>query len=197
MQLAEQDQVVEFLREYEGKAFKGPNSMAFNQGTLFFTDSGPLGETTLQKPHGSVYAVTNGDTLQPLALECLAHPSGIAVTENGTAIYVAETMTNRILRFVQKPMGVYHYSVFYQFGGSMGPSALAVDQQGNLYVAHYDLASVTSSGKISIVKPDGKLHGEIKVPGPEITGLCFDSEKKFLYITEASTRSLYRVQCTS
>jgi hypothetical protein len=31
-------------------------------------------------------------------------------------------------------------SVFYQFSGRMGPSAIAIDTDGNLYVARYDFA---------------------------------------------------------
>ena len=36
------------VNEYEGKSLKGPNSAIFDStGQLFFTDSGPLGETGL------------------------------------------------------------------------------------------------------------------------------------------------------
>ena len=53
--------------------------------------------------------------------------------------YVAEMMANRVLRFFQKPTGVYHGSVFYQLSGGVGPSALACDSDGTLYVASYDV----------------------------------------------------------
>ena len=53
--------------------------------------------------------------------------------------YVAELMNNRILRYFQKPEGVYQGSVFYQISGSIGPSSIAVDGNGNLYVGQYDL----------------------------------------------------------
>ena len=51
--------------------------------------------------------------LQPLAYECLCHPCAIAVGAQLSAastapIYVAEMLTNRILRFVQQPKGVFH-----------------------------------------------------------------------------------------
>lgn len=55
--------------------------------------------------------------------------------------YVAEMMTNRLLRFFQKPGGVYHGSVFYQFSGGIGPSAVAVAKDGTIYVTHYDIAT--------------------------------------------------------
>ena len=40
------------------------------EGNLFFTDSGPFGETSLEKPKGSVFCVEVADQLlKPLALE--------------------------------------------------------------------------------------------------------------------------------
>lgn len=92
--------------DYEGKQFWGPNSLCFdNNGTLFFTDSGPMGDTSLANPKGSVYCVSHEDQLlKPLALECLAHPSGIAASPDGSVVYVAETMANRILRSDSAPI---------------------------------------------------------------------------------------------
>lgn len=55
---------------------------------------------------------------------------------------MAELLANRIVRFVQRPANVYHMSVFYQFSGRMGPSAIAIDEDGNLYVARYDFSGV-------------------------------------------------------
>lgn len=53
--------------------------------------------------------------------------------------YVAEMMENRILRFFQQPAGVFHGSVFYQMSGSVGPSSIALDSTGSLYIGQYDV----------------------------------------------------------
>ncbi len=182
---------------------QGPSSLAFDsKGSLYFTDSGPLGETSLSSPLGSCFVISaKGQILRPLARHSLAHPCGIAVTPDGNIVcvcgvcaevavvspcqgrallappppppgvlfgvrvlwstigvavlccwpvlccgggprYVAEMMANRVLRFVQRPAGVFHSSVFYQFSGRMGPSALCCDSEGTLYVARYDFAGV-------------------------------------------------------
>jgi hypothetical protein len=43
------------VSEYEEKAFKGPSSIVVDATqTVYFTDSGHLGETSLQSPSGSV-----------------------------------------------------------------------------------------------------------------------------------------------
>ena len=49
--------------------------------------------------------------------------------------------TNRILRYYQKPEGVYHGNVFYQMSGGIGPIALTIDNTVNehLYIAKYDI----------------------------------------------------------
>lgn len=48
-------------------------------------------------------------------------------------------MNNRILRFFQRPAGVYHGSVFYTLTGGVGPNCLTLDGAGNLYVGHFDV----------------------------------------------------------
>lgn len=136
------------VKAYEERSFRGPSSIAFGDGILYFTDSGPLGETTIEKPHGSVFCIglspSGGQILRPLALECLAHPCGLAVCPTDPKIvYLAETMQNRILRLSQRPTNTYHLSVFYQFSGGMGPSCIACDSNGLLYVGHYDFAGTT------------------------------------------------------
>jgi len=138
----------EFVREYEAKDFKGPSAMAVDtKGNMFFTDSGPLGESTLQAPCGSVYTISrDGQLLQPLALETLAHPCGLALAPNDAALYVCEMMANRLLRFIQRPMGVWHCSVYHQFSGGLGPSAVACDAMGYVYVALHDFALMGNQG---------------------------------------------------
>ena len=124
---------------------QGPSAVAFdNNGTLYFTDSGALGETTLGNPKGSVFYISGPESaqiLRPLALECLAHPCGIAASARGQAVYVAEMMRNRVLRFAQRPAGVFHLSVFCQMSGGLGPSCLALDETTEtLYVGKYDFS---------------------------------------------------------
>ena len=59
----------EFVREYEGRDLLGPSGMTTDaKGNIYFTDSGPLGETTLGERGGSVFSISrDGQLLQPLA----------------------------------------------------------------------------------------------------------------------------------
>lgn len=104
------------IKDFDGKPLKGPNSMILSEknNALFFTDSGPMGETSIESPSGSVFAIDlSVSMLKPIIDGKLAHPSGIALSNDESLIYVAETGMNRVLRIVCHSSGVYHTSVFY------------------------------------------------------------------------------------
>jgi len=192
----QQERVVEV---YEDKPLKGPHSIITDtqsHGTIYFTDSGPMGETGLHNPTGSLYQISANSKgtqlLKPISLENLASPSGIALSPNGRMIYVCEMMTNRVLRFHQQPEGVFHGSVFYQNSGSIGPSSIAVDRQGSLYVGLHDTKDASSDGKVLVISNEGKLISTIVTRGPDVSGVAIN--KNQLYITERTTGSIQTVE---
>jgi hypothetical protein len=56
-------------------------------------------------------------------------------------------MKNRVLRYFQQPHGVWHGSVFYQLTGGVGPICLTLDDEGHLYIGHYEVR-----GKLLVVE---------------------------------------------
>jgi len=149
-------EITPVIKDFDGKALKGPNSMILSEknNSLFFTDSGPLGETSIESPQGSVFAIDlSVSMLKPIIDGKLAHPCGIALSndEHENTIYVAETGLNRILRIVCHTSGVYHTSVYHQFSGRFGPTALAMHPDGKLYVARFDFTECSKNGLISII----------------------------------------------
>jgi sugar lactone lactonase YvrE len=191
------------IKDFDGNALKGPNSMILSEknNILFFTDSGPLGETSLENPSGSVFAIDlSVSMLKPVIYNKLAYPSGLALSPEENVLYVSETYANRILRIVCHSSGVYHTSVFYQFSGRLGPTALALHpQSGKLYVARYDFNDCSKSGLISVLTDEGELENELVLPDhPEITGLYFSKvQEDILYATECTTNSLLKIQVNS
>ena len=186
------------VNEYEGKALRGPSAAAFDSaGQLFFTDSGPLGETSLLDRKGSVFVVTgeaNNRILRPLALESLACPAGVALNAEETAVFVSEMAANRVLRFVQRPAGVWHCAVFHQFAGRMGPTALCCDAaRGLLYVARFELPELAERGLVSVLNAEGHVVRELDVAGPEVTGLALAPDGSFLIVSEATTNTLTKI----
>mmetsp|Transcript_18297 Transcript_18297/g.55906 ORF Transcript_18297/g.55906 Transcript_18297/m.55906 type:complete len:84 (-) Transcript_18297:988-1239(-) len=76
----------------------------------------------------------------------------------------------------------------------MGPSAVVVSDKGDIYVAHYDVEESQSEPAVSWLNSTGEMMGTIRLPegcGPEITGLAFNAAQDTLFITEASSSSLY------
>lgn len=145
--------------------------------TIFFTDSGPFGETSIENPKGSVFMVdldASDVKAIGLALRCLAHPSGLALSHDEKMLYVSETCNNRIIRFVLMNQGVYSFSVYHQFIGRFGPMALVVSQSDLLYVSRFEFAHLTDIGIISVLNPQGQLVENIVMFGaPEVSGMCF------------------------
>lgn len=197
--LTDEGELATIVNEYEEKAFKGPSSVACDlSSTVYFTDSGHFGETTLQHPRGSIFAI-HGETqvLHPIAYECLAHPCGLAVgvapahDPSLAPLYVVEMLRNRVLRCVQHPKGVYHVSVFHQFSGGVGPSAIACDQNGNIYVSRFDFAGLGGQGYVTVLNAEGKVLKEITCPGSEVVALAVSSDS--LYLSESSSKSVYQM----
>jgi len=186
-------QQVQVCGVYEDKPLKGPSSIVCSPGVVYFTDSGAIGETGLHSPTGSLFAIISrpsGQILKPISLSNLASPSAVVVF--GKFIYVAEMMTNRILRFFQQPEGVFHGSVFHQLSGGVGPSSLAVDEQGSLYVGIYETKDASTSGSVVVLSSAGKHVSTIVVPqGAEVSGVGINAG--VLYITEKSSGSIMRV----
>lgn len=163
---------------------------------MFFTDSGPLGETSIESPCGSVFAIDlSVSMLKPIIDGKLAHPSGLAMSNDENMIYVSETGMNRVLRIVCHSSGAYHTSVFHQFSGRFGPTALAMHPDGRLFVARFDFTECSKHGLISILNQDGTVEEELTVHEcPEITGLFFSKvQEEILFATESSTNSLIKI----
>jgi hypothetical protein len=121
-------------------------------------------------------------------------------------------MKNRVLRFFKRPEGAYHGSVFFQLSGGIGPSCLALDAQGSLYIGQFEtrcksllrllhpkcpcqaphphllfclntvLDSAATDGIVYVVSPQGKEVATILVEGPEISGLVVRSVPAFNYL---------------
>lgn len=110
---------------------------------LYFTDSGPVGESSIQEPRGGVYVIDcDPGHITPLAYSCLAHPSGLCLSKSEKFLYVCETANNRLLRFIVAERCNFRFTVFYQFSGRYGPTDVtAHPESGNLYVALFESRS--------------------------------------------------------
>jgi len=180
--------------EYESESFRGPSHCIMDsKGCKYFTDGGPLGDTSLQSPKGSLFIINNQGILRPLAFKCLAQPTDLVFSPNEKCLYVLEMLKNRILRFVETNNGTWIYSVFYQFNGAVGPSGIDIDSEGNLFVTRFEHKGLNTSGYLSVIEPSGKLVTEIETAAPEVTGITYNKHTNMIYITEVSTNSIFQI----
>jgi hypothetical protein len=87
--------------------------------------------------------------------------------------------------------------VFHQFSGRLGPTALAMNDRGHLYVARFDFAEISKHGLISVLNDEGEILDDLQInDNPELTGLWFSTQpgkKTNLYATEGSTNSFIQI----
>lgn len=105
---------------------------------------------------------------------------------------------NRVLKVVLHENGTYHTSVFKQFSGRFGPTAITVDNDGLIYVARFDFSHISDHGIVTILNEKAEIEDEIRLPKlPEITGLYFSKiHENTLFITEGSNHLLasYKIE---
>lgn len=169
------------LADAGGKPFAGVNDLVFAEnGDLYFTDPGASG---LENPFGRVYRRRHSGELD-LLLEGLPVPNGIVLSAEQDVLYLAVTRSQQILRMLLSPLypRVFKAGVFVQLsGGLAGPDGMAMDEQGNLLVAH------AGFGAVWMFSPLGEPLARIQsCAGIRTTNVAYGGHnRKKLYITEA------------
>lgn len=175
------------VNEYEGRPLNGANDLVFDRnGVLYFSD--PWGSSG-ENPIGGFYRFLPDGKLEQID-HGLAFPNGVAISPDGTGVYLAETYRNRILRY---PIGadgaIGQRAEFALLPGEHGPDGMAFDEAGSLYVAHY------GGGKVAVFAPSGEMVEAIRVPGANVTNVAFGgADRRTLVITDVATASLYRTR---
>lgn len=141
--------------ESGGKPLRSPNDISVDpKGGFYFTDPGGSG---VEKPIGTVHYVDPQGKTHTIA-EGLAFPNGIVLRPDGKTLLVGESGHNRILAFdVTAPGKIDNRRVFATLPTKQGeqienaPDGIALDEAGNLWVAHYGMRTV------QVLSPEGKL----------------------------------------
>jgi gluconolactonase len=172
---------------YEDQRFNRPNDLAFgNNGDLYFTDPHAYDP---ENRDGIVYVYSfKTGSVHPV-YEGLGFPNGIAFSADGRSLFVSESALNRVLKFpVEEDGNLREYTVFAEIPGG-DPDGLALDQAGNIYVAHF------GGGKVYKLDPDGSVADIINIPGKKPSNVEFgDDDLRTLYITEVETNAIYRIR---
>lgn len=175
----------------------GPNDLVFDaHGGFWFTDHGHTHRDS--RDRGAVYyARADGSGIERVLFP-LETPNGIALSPDGSALYVAETYTARLWAFPVSGPGRIDTSsrnlIGYPGRLVLGSAvfrlfdSIAVDAAGRIHVA-------TMPGEITVVRPDGTVAASIAIPGEAlVTNLCFDlANPRLAYATLSSTGRLVAV----
>ena len=167
--------------------FNRPNDLAFGRnGNLYFTDPNTYDKNN---PDGKVYQYHFKIGKIMLVADSLCFPNGIAFTRNGRYVYIAESAKNRVLKFKVENDGMLTDRQIFALMPGGDPDGIALDVQGNVYVAHF------GGAKIVVFDSTGKKIASIPVPGKKPSNIEFAGPNlRTLYVTEDETNALYKAQ---
>ena len=180
--------VTPFLPRVRLERLKAVNDLVFaSNGDMYFTDQGLTG---WHDPTGRVFRVRANGQVDCL-LDNIPSPNGIVLDPSESVLYVAVTRANAIWRVpLMRDGTVAKVGTFIQLSGGGGPDGLAMDEAGNLVVAHIGL------GAIWLFNPAGEpiLRGQSR-HGSHTTNMAYGGEgRRTLFITESETGTILRAE---
>lgn len=164
---------------FEGKKLNSPNDVIVAGNAVYFTDP-PYGIQANQQEltFNGVFAL--GDELTALHRGALTErPNGIGISPDGKTLYIDDTDDG----------GLYTIDIATKERAKLamtsgGADGLAVDTQGNIFVA--------ANAGIDVFSPTGTKWGTITVPKKAANCAFGDADHQTLFITAED--SLYKVR---
>lgn len=186
--------IEDFITHHEGRAINGPNDLSFDEsGNLYFTDPWT---SSPRHPVAAVYGFDWEERELHLIDDGMQFTNGIVAS--GDRLLVAETFPRMVWAYdIVGPGQATGKRAFCRlpdvddapllppalreaFGVDyvVGPDGMCLDQECNLYVAHY------GGGAVYVYDPDGMQVDVIDVPGVLPTNVCFGGpDLRSLFIT--------------
>ncbi len=165
-----------------------PNGTRFHRDGRLFVAEIKLCQILEVQPNGTSqvfldrYRVTPTKEVSRIA-SGLDDPNGIALSADESAVFVAESRTNRVLRLPVLPDGrTGKLEVFCQLTDGSGPDGMAFGSDGNLYVTNY------GGGTIDVVDPNGHIAARLAAGGEGPTNCAFWGTA--LYVTKDESASV-------
>ncbi|HET9169222.1 MAG TPA: SMP-30/gluconolactonase/LRE family protein [Actinospica sp.] len=170
------------LTEVGGTPFV-PDDLAIDKaGDMYIADyqgtpTSPAGRILLRGADGSAEAVLTG----------VAHPNGIALTPDQTALWIDEDLSGRLDHVAQglsspastTPVVTLHTASYLSLGANAYTDSLTVDGRGNVYLAVY------GAGEVLEFDPDGVEVGRVVIPGdaPKVTHVAIQPGTTRAFVT--------------
>jgi gluconolactonase len=200
---------------YQGKRLNSPNDVTSDaRGRIYFTDARYIGGEPMELPN-AVYRVDPDGRVTQLIAD-IFRPNGIEVSPDGRRLYVGAF--NQVGRLPVNPNGPASDRYGIIFGGvvayelspegavsngrvvyrvdDMGVDGMAMDTDGNLYMALHDGNREVPKRAIVVLTPTGELLEQLPLPPAGLTtnlGFGRGSDASTLYLTTAVPWRLYRI----
>jgi gluconolactonase len=159
-----------------GQRFLGPNDLVVaDEKIVYLTDPGLDMEAA-----GRILWIELATGRTDILADGYRFPNGITISADGQWLYVAESVTHRVLRFELLDDGrrLGPAEAFYQFADHH-PDGIAFDADGNLLVA------ICGGGTLEVVSPQRQIVASIPTGGADCTNVVFGGEDfQTLYLTE-------------
>jgi len=185
--------VVSVLADHaHDQLLRGPNDLVIDQHNgIYFTDTGKVRSRDLD--FGAVYYIAPGERSATELAFPLHRPNGIALSPDGSHLYVTETETTRVFSWAIESPGklramsgaeaspghggkqITIHPIFARYDG------IAMQQDGRLCIA------TLVQGGITVLCPQTGKQEFVSVPGdPHLTNLCFGGpQMKSLFVTQS------------
>lgn len=217
---------VVLAERFHGDRFNSPNDICVDaRGRIFFTDPRYGDRSDLEMSVEGVYRIDfvgaekpgqgprgpgqrlEADVTRILDNEAVERPNGLAVTQDGTRMYVVDSCplpggARKIWSFdLDEEGNPSNRRLVHDFAPGRGGDGMRLDQDGNLLVAA-GIAIPRHPGETDDVPPgvykmtpSGELLGRIPIPEDTITNLAFGGDDgRTLYITAGKTLFSTRVE---
>jgi gluconolactonase len=195
--------------QFDGKRYNSPNDIAArSNGQVFFTDPCYDRRHEMELTHESVYRIdTDGKVSRIISQPDIQRPNGIALSPDEKTLYVVDSnrgpgSNRKIWSFELDAAGnPGGHQLVFDFAPGRGGDGMAVDSEGNLYIAagvhraRNDSETTDVPTGIYVMSPTGQLHGRIPIPEDVITNVTFGGDDlRTLYVTSGKTLWQIRVK---
>jgi gluconolactonase len=168
--------------EYQGMQLNAPNDVVVrSDGTVYFTDPDYSVYGTKELSFDGVFRVETNGAIHLIA-DDMKKPNGIALSPDEKTLYVTDESAGFIRAYDVATDG--STSNARKFVEASHPDGIAVDDDGNLYVA-----ALTG---VIVFQPDGSSWGTVTVPHQPANVAFGGAARKTLFITALDT--LYQLE---
>jgi len=176
-----------YTHDKDGHPFVGPNDLAPDgRGGIYFSTSGSHGDAI----DGKVFYIAADGTISLKAGD-VHNANGLAVSRDGTILYVVETDENRLLKFTIGANGslsdrriVVNLDDLVHHAVHIWPDGVKIDSRGQIYLGQSAREyHVAYAGVIFVVDAKGKLLRQLTLPSLQVPNFALSPDEKTLYVT--------------